>query len=95
MYVLQSSMCYRAPRKRTNFSELRKPEVQLRRILLPRTPVNKGRRRWAEAARDIRPSQRGLFSTAAEEAEKRTGEAEKTAEEAAGGSSGDEPSAGD
>src|SRR5215212_7213528 len=44
----------------------------------PRTPVNKGRRRWAEAARDIRPSQRGLFSTAAEEAEKRTGEAEKT-----------------
>jgi hypothetical protein len=42
MYVLQSSMCSRAPRKRTNFSELRKSEVQLRRIPLLRTRVNKG-----------------------------------------------------
>ena len=41
-------------------------------------------RRWAETARDIRPSQRGLeLSTAAEGAEKRTGEAEKTTEEEA------------
>src|SRR5215212_8149532 len=42
-----------------NFVELRKAEVQLRRILLPRTPVNKAKKR-AEAARDIRPSHRGL-----------------------------------
>src|SRR5215208_74687 len=34
----------------TNFSELRKPEVQLLRIPLPRTPVNRARRGRAEAS---------------------------------------------
>src|SRR5215204_3725828 len=36
------------PTLRANFSELRKAEVQLLRIYLPRTPVNRARRR-AEA----------------------------------------------
>jgi hypothetical protein len=45
-----------------NFLELRKAEAQLLRIPIPRTPVNKDRkkRERAEAARDIRPSHRGL-----------------------------------
>src|SRR5215208_4897548 len=38
MYVLQSSMCHSAQRKRRNFRELRYSEV--RRIPLPRPPVN-------------------------------------------------------
>ena len=39
-YLLQLSLRTAEKVQKTNFGELRKAEVQLRRILLPRTPVN-------------------------------------------------------
>jgi hypothetical protein len=47
-----------------NFGELRKAEVQLRRIHLPRTSVNKGyERERAGGAKDSGPGEMNLLAT--------------------------------
>ena len=45
-----------------NFLELRKAEVQLRRIPLPRTPMNKGVRKGRSPEMEPRPSARAAYS---------------------------------